>query len=417
MTERTAFLRQETLSGRNKTARTVMPEADFSHIPEPLPVRKAMAFHWICRQMPVAIFPRELIVGTRTFLGHQVSEEDPEVDWSCPPLTVYPKYVSQEDIRRFGMDGSGVNDRHYTPDLGLLLEKGIGGICREAELRKRDSALRPDQTAFLDALIIAWSGMSELIRRYADLAAALSREAQTADEAERLEQIRRVCENIAQGRPTCFREAVQLLWFGHLGTILESGIFINYGRLDVILAPYLQNLPRDEARQLLECLLLKMYDQADILDKSYFKRHEGQLVVTLGGLLPNGESAISEVTLLFLDAIGATRLPEPEFNLRISSLDPPEYLEKASRLTATGCNFISYYNDDQIVRSLTEAGLSPEDARSYGFDLCQDITLPGKADFFCLYSTSLAHDLMALLEEEDSFPDFSSLMSRFRVIY
>jgi len=412
MTELTKFLREETLSGRNKAARCLIPPLDVSDCPGSIPIRKALAFSLLCTKMPLYIGPGELIVGTRTFFGPQAKEGDP-IDWSCPPLAVFPKYINQEDIRRFGGDYSKVNSQHYTPDLGILLAKGIGGIIGDAVQRKQKPC-RKDQSDFLDSVITVYEAMGNLIRRYADYALELSRKASCSEEKERLLFISHVCENISHAAPSSFREAVQLLWFGHLGTILESGIFINYGRLDVILSPFLGDTPREEARQLLECLLLKMYDQADIRDHTYIKKHEGQLVVTLGGVLENGDNAVSEVTMLFLDAIDSTRLPEPEFNLRISSKNPPEYLDKAAALTISGCNFISYYNDERIIDALISAGLSPEDARGYGFDLCQDLTIPGKADFFNIFSNSMAQDLMVLLLESSNYPTFESLLKAYK---
>ena len=411
MTELTAFLREETLSGRNKAARCLMPALDVSGEPGGIPVRKAKAFRLLCREMPLYIGPRELIVGTRTFFGPQAEPGDP-VDWSCPPLTVYPKFITEEDIRCFGGDFSKVNSQHYTPDFGILLEKGIGGIMGEAELRKTRGSLRPDQLEFLDSVVIVYQGLGDLIRRYSAYAIKLSAEAE-GPEQQRLLEIGEVCAHIAEKAPRTFREAVQLLWFGHLGTILESGLFINYGRLDVILEPFLGDTPWDEARQLLECFLLKLYDQADIRDHTYITMHHGQLVMTLGGVHEDGSSAVSPVTMLFLEAVDSTRLPEPELNLRISPLDPPEYLDLAARLTATGCNFISYYNDEAVIDALVSAGLSPEEARGYGFDLCQDLTFPGKGDPYNIYGVSLAQDLMDLLRER-SFASFEALMEAFK---
>ncbi len=413
MTDRIAFLREETLNGRNKTARRSMPAYDVSRQPGSIPVRKALAFQTICENMPVYIGPWELIVGTRTFYNFKELPAG-TIDWSCAPLLAYPKFVNDDDIARFGGDYSGVNSQHYTPDLGILLDNGIGGIVAKAQTRKADSGLKPWHLEFLDSVILAYTGMGRLIARYAGYAEELSLKADCPQEKERLHGIAECCRHISLHKPRNFREAVQLLWFSHLGTILESGLFINYGRLDVILQPYLGDTPHAEAEELLSCLLLKMYDQADIEDHSYLTRHEGQLVVTLGGVLSDGENAVGEVTMLFLKAIGRTRLPEPEFNLRVSSKNPPEYLEKAAELTVSGCNFLSYYNDDAIIPALIAGGLAPEDARCYGFDLCQDLTIPGKADFYNIFGTSLVQDLMALLEENQDYETFEGLLGAFK---
>ena len=413
MKDRIAFLREETLSGRNKAARCAMPAYDVSREPGGIPVRKALAFQTICENSPVYIGPGELIVGTRTFFNFQ-KNWDGTIDWSCAPLTAYPNFVGDDDIARFGGDFSGVNSQHYTPALGILLENGIGGITEKARQRKEDPALQPRHLEFLDSVILAYTGLGRLVSRYADHAEELAQKAACPEEKVRLAGIAECCRHISSQKPRNFREAVQLLWFGHLGTILESGFFINYGRLDVILQPYLGDMPHAEAEELLACLLLKMYDQADIEDHSYLTRHEGQLVVTLGGVLPNGENAVKEVTMLFLNAIGRTRLPEPEFNLRVSAVNPPEYLEKASELTISGCNFLSYYNDDTIIPALVSAGLAPEDARCYGFDLCQDLNIPGKSDFYCASGVSLAFELMDFLQNNPEFHSFDELMGSFK---
>ena len=413
MNERIAFLREETLSGRNKVARCNMPPMDTSNEPVGIPVRKALAFKAICDNMPVYIGEKELIVGTRTFF-ELADPDDETVNWNCDPLKAYPKFINDEDIRRFGGDFGKFNGMHYTPDLGILLELGVGGIIEKARKRKEDPALRPWHHEFLDSVIIVYTGMQNLISRYADLATKQAAEARDEEEKRRLDTVAGVCRNISRYQPASFHEAVQLLWFGHLGTILESGIFINYGRLDAVLQPYLRDTPKDEATELLACLLLKMYDQADIEDMSYLNKHEGQLVVTLGGQTPEGDSAVSDTTMLFLEAIDQTRLPDPEFNLRVCSKDPPEYLDRAAQLTVSGCNFVSYYNDDTIVPSLINMGLKPEDARCYGFDLCQDLNIPGKSDFYCCGGMPLAFDLMELLLKDQSFATFDELLSAYK---
>lgn len=126
MTERTKFLREETVSGRNKTARCIMPPYDVSGEPGGIPIRKALGFKTICENMPLYIGPEELIVGTRTFFS-ATDYSAGQINWSTPPLIAFPKFINEGDIRRFGQDYSGSNGQHYTPDFGILLSKGIGG--------------------------------------------------------------------------------------------------------------------------------------------------------------------------------------------------------------------------------------------------------------------------------------------------
>lgn len=413
MSDRIDFLREQTVSGANKCNRAPLPtDLDVSELPLSIAERKATALSLIFERMPLYIGEQELIVGTRTYFTPHESNLDGNSVFDYHLPTKIP-YLRGDEIKRFGVDQSYTNKTHYTPDLSILLSRGIGGILDDVRVRGERSDLTEAQREFLSSVRIAYEGLQTLILRYADKAQELMATASDPDEIERLGGIERVCRKMASDAPDTFYEAVQLLWFGHLGCIIESFEFICYGRLDVILQPYLKDTPRDEAQEILSCLLLKMYDQAD-LNTTYLNKYSSQLVVTLGGVLPSGKNAVSEVTMMFLDAIDRVRLPEPEFNLRLHSSNPPEFLEKASRLSVSGCNFVSYYNDDAFVASLTAAGIDEADARGYGFDLCQDINIPGKGDFFYISNPSLAHLLMELLRKGKSYTDFAALLDDYK---
>lgn len=413
MTERTRYLRHETVSGRNKRARRPLPP-DWTVANEPcsLPERKAKSLAMLLERMPIFIGEEELIVGTRTLFKPAKGNEDGH-DTCDYSLYCGVPYINDEDIRQFGKDQSWLNKTHYTPDLSILLKKGVDGILGDVALREKDPSLTQAQREFLASVKIAYCGLKTLILRYADRAQELAVTVHDERRSKELREIETVCRRISGAPPETFREAVQLLWIGHLVTIIESHEFINYGRLDVILGPFLKGTPQDEALELLECLLLKMYDQVDI-KQSYLSRYAAQLVVTLGGILPDGSNAVNDVTMLFLQAIDGVRLPEPEFNLRVHSKNPPEFLERASQLTVTGCNFVSYYNDDLFIDSMVRAGIPEEIANDYGFDLCQDINFPGRSDLFTSADILMANELMKMLLEKSDFATFEELCQSYK---
>ena len=408
---RTEYLRAQALSGANKCCRTPLPRVSFKDESCSISERKAKALRYIFENMPIYIGKKELIVGTRTFFTPNKGNEDGHDVFQYQLSTCIP-YVNERDIERFGCNQEYMNKTHYTPDFGIILNKGIDAIIEEAENKKNDASLKLHNVEFLSSVVIAYTGLKNMILRYSQKAAEMAAAAEEDEKAELLE-IAEVCENISAHAPKNFREAVQLLWFAHLGTIIESFQFVTYGRLDVILDRFLGDTPTEEAQQIIECLLLKMYDQADLV-ASYLGKHSAQLVVTLGGVLPNGENAVNRVTMMFLDAVDKIRLPEPEFNLRLSSKNPPDFLDRAAELSVSGCNFISYYNDDLFVESLHQSGIPLEYARDYGFDLCQDINIPGKGDFWLVDSTSLANVLLDLLEKKRDFSGFDQLIKEYK---
>jgi len=410
---RIEFLREQTLSGANKCRRTPIPKMSTSEEKCSLSERKALALQKIFETMPVYIGPRELIVGTRTYFSPKSGNEDGHDVFEYTPWTNIP-YIKEEEVALFGCDQSYQNKMHYTPDFSIILHKGIDGMIREAEQRMQDTALHTLNREFLSAVVIAYRGLQTLILRYSDEAIKLA-ENTCGEEQKELLEIAQVCRKISSQKPDTFHEAIQLLWFSHLGTMIESFEAINYGRLDVILGEYLKDTPRETAGQLIACLLIKMYDQTD-LTLTYLGKYAAQLVVTLGGVLSDGESAVNDVTMLFLDAIDKVRLPDPEFNLRVHTKNPPEFLDRAAELTISGCNSVAYFNDDLFVESLHKAGIPIESAREYGFDLCQDINIPGKGDFFYCGTVSLAHLLMNLLENRCDFETFEDLIAEYKTL-
>jgi len=409
---RIEFLRKQTVSKANKCKRKAYP-TDVSFVNEDcsLTERKALALKYLFDNMPIFIGEKELIVGTRTFLQPLPGNEDGH-DVSGYSLYTRIPYVNAKEIELFGQNRSYYNHTHCTPDFSILLDKGIDGIIAEAQSKLNNDDLLWINKEFLSGVIIAYNGLKNMILRYADEASEMAKTADGQDKRELLE-IARICNKISAQKPETFREAVQLFWFGHLGTMVESFEFINYGRLDVILGKYLKDTPRDEAFEIIACLLLKMYDLTD-LKISYLSEYAAQLIITLGGVLPNGENAVNDVTMLFLEAVDMIRLPEPELNLRISSKNPPEFLDKASELTVSGCNFIAYFNDDLFVESLHGAGIPIEYAREYAFDLCQDINIPGRNDSWLAGECNLAADLMSMFGYRRDFETFDDLIDAFK---
>ena len=294
---RTLFMREETISNRNKSARRAIDERwSAAHLPGGLCERKARATNMIFDHMPLYIGPGELIVGTRTLLKGRKGNEDGR-DVSDYGLGAHPGYVCRADIDQFGFNDELKNGSHRTPDYAIILEKGIGGIIREAEERMQDEALTEYSRDFLKSVIEIYRGFGRLIRRYAEYAAALAQAETDAARRDELCRIACVCENISERPARDFYEAVQLFWFAQLGATIESIASVNYGRVDVILGKYLKDYSREEAQQLVECFLLKMYDQADVKDFCT-NAYSGHLNITLGGVDSEGNDAVNEVTMV-----------------------------------------------------------------------------------------------------------------------
>lgn len=412
MSTRTQRLRERTLESVHKQARIVMPDWDVSDLPLSLPERKASAIAIILERMPLYIGEEELIVGTRTVYGYPGEDSD---DKSFFDYNALPHYVNEKDREYFELDQEAVSQAHYAPDFGILLKKGIGGIIREAQERleneQKDEAIK-----FYKSVVIAYRGFSRMVKRYADFARVQAEKCEDATRKAELENIAEICQNISIRPAGNFAEACQLFWFGYLASLIENFQFINFGRIDQILYEYYDARHHVEEQQLLECLLLKMYDQADLvlLDKNLMGKYSAQHNITIGGLRRDGADGCNEVTRMILSALKKTRLPEPLVSVRTHKNAPDWLFRGAAELTVGGLNCMAYYNDDRYVASMVKAGVPAEDARDYGFGLCQDVLIPGRGDHYCSGGVNLTIVLLDVIEKHTDARSFEELRELFK---
>lgn len=405
---RTAFLKQQMRSAAHKIARISIPEDwDVSTLELSLYERKAAAIATICDRMPLYIGTQELIVGSRTVYG--VAGDD-SGDKSYFDYQAMPRYVNQADRDFFGFDMEHITQAHYAPDFSIILQSGLGKLIETARSHARRRDIPEVRREFYRGEILALEGLSRLIGCYAAYALELSQGAR-GDEQRELMQIYRVCTRIAVAAPQDYYEACQLFWFAYLGCIIENFQFVNYGRIDQVLAPFAGSLDADMEQQLTECLLLKMFDMYDIklLDRTLMGVYAAQHNITIGGVTRDGADGANAVTKMILTGLGKTRMPEPLVSVRISSRNPAWLHEMAAKLSVSGLNCINFYNDDLYVETLRRADLPIEDARDYGFGLCQDVLIPGRGDHYCSGGINLIFVLLDVLRENRSAPSYAVL--------
>jgi len=247
----------------------------------PMPVRRATMLLDLVRQMSLAIYPDELIVGNRSLLPRMgVIAPEGAVAWVDGELEGLPTRpqdrfdITPEQIRElreeifpywrgktledtvaarvprdvsaavrgkaFGLNQTDHAQGHILPDVAAWLKLGIGGLRRRVEeARARPEVATRQQQTFYDAALIALDAASTLIRRYAELADTLAADATPVRQAE-LAEIAHVCRWLVENPARDFREALQATWFLFVLLQIESNASsFSPGRLDQYLLPYL----------------------------------------------------------------------------------------------------------------------------------------------------------------------------------
>jgi formate C-acetyltransferase len=435
--DRTAKLREMALDvshARHRVRRTlsILP-GPRQHDGQPVVIRKARAFDLILRESPIVIQDGELIVGARTMFLPQADEgghwdqgtrrnldfvPDAEtLDVKSPGFEFYPHYATEEEkaLGRPFEIGEGYVTSHCVAGYANVLRQGFGGIADAARKRLREPGLAREQRAFLDAVVICMSAATAFARRYAAEAGRMASIEPDRQRRSELEDIAAVCDRIAAAPAATFHEALQLLHFTHVLTLIESYNLMALGRMDQYLYPYFRKdvlegkLPPARARELLECLFIKLNDTSDL-------HTDNGLNIVVSGLAPDGRDATNELTYLLLEVHCDVGLSDPQINVRFHAGSPDALHEKAFLNQWSGPRPMAY-NDDVVVPAMEAVGVSREDARDYCIDACQDLLIGERSDFYPIFAGIYGCHLMVIFERVvdrlESFTTFEEFWKAF----
>ncbi len=256
-------------------------------------------------------------------------------------------------------------------DWSLLLDGGLLARKRAAKETLSRMADDPDACEFLRAAIESIDAMLELAHRYANAA----RHAGNHELAD-------IFEHVPAHRPKNFHAALQSLRFCHAIMWMGGNYHIGLGRFDQYMWPFLHadlnagRIQECEALELLEEFYISLNRDSDLYP-GVQQGDNGQTVM-LGGVRPDGASAVNPLTEMCLKAALAVRMIDPKINLRIDQHTDLKLLELAAQLTRVGMGFPQYSNDDVVIPALVAQGYSLEDARDYSVAACWEFLIPGR---------------------------------------
>ena len=305
----------------------------------------------------------------------------------------------------------GAYDSHYPPGYAMLMTRGLPGM-RDRAREKLGAETDPDRRDFLRAVEVSYDAACRYVERFAGHAGAMASVELDPTRRAELSRIAAVCEELARGVPTSFQSALQLLQFvrvfGGRGCI---------GRFDQWMYPFYRRdldegrITRDEARELVECLFVKLnhFPSANQADNDTLRN------IALAGQTRDGQDASNELTYMCLEASGKLMLPEPKLNVRFFEGTPSDLLRACGRVLATGANTLAIFNDEVAVPALVRLGIPQEEARDYCNDGCSELIMGGKGTILFR-----VHDALPLLNElvhsadRESYPSFAEVMSAYK---
>jgi pyruvate formate-lyase/glycerol dehydratase family glycyl radical enzyme len=247
-----------------------------------------------------------------------------------------------------------------------------------------------DKEQEYQAMEIAADAAITFAKRYADKALELAKAESDPERRTELERIAEVCSYVPIHAPRDFWEALQAYWFVHLSVITELNTWdsFNPGRLDQHLYPFYKKgieqgtLTPEKAKELLQCFWIKFNNQPAPPKVGVTEEQSGTYtdfaLINIGGLTPDGEDGINEVSFMLLDVVEEMRLTQPSACIQISTKNSDHFLKRACKVIRTGFGQPSVFNTDVIIKEMLQDGKSIRDARCGGPSGCVTVSAFGK---------------------------------------
>ncbi|MEA4909460.1 MAG: formate C-acetyltransferase/glycerol dehydratase family glycyl radical enzyme [Anaerolineaceae bacterium] len=281
---------------------------------------------------------------------------------------------------------------HIVVDHRLALEQGFAGLKQQAQQRCQELPLyEPESLSkrdFYDAVEIVCDAVMAYAGRLSHtLAEAAAVEALPERRQELLglaEDLRTVPANPAGS----FRQALLTVWLVHLIQQMESnGHSVSLGRFDQYLYPYYAadleggRITPEGALELLEHFYLKVFSIIKLRTENHSRTQTGYPTyqnLMVGGQDTQGRDVTNPLSYLCLAALAEVRLSEPNFYIRLHPGTPPDFLEEALRVVRMGFGMPAFVNDQVVIPSFEQRGVSHADAMNYSTMGCVEVLIPGK---------------------------------------
>lgn len=441
LTDRMKDFREELLNARLNVCveRAVLVTQSYrEHADKPMILKRALCLENILENMSIFIEPQTLIAGNQASTNRS-APIFPEyaMDWVVEELDEFEKrpgdrfYITEKN-KKVLKDMSGFwyhntlkdrglaampEDSRIFYDLGIIKAEGnitsgdghiavnYGNVLRlglmDYKKKVEDKLNNLDLTDyrnlrksyFYKAIFIVVDAVKNFAKRYANLALEMAESEVNLRRKKELFEMSDILNKVPYQPAESFKEAVQSIWLIHLCLQIESnGHSVSYGRMDQYLYPYYKRdiekglISEDEACELLVNLWLKTFTINKIRSWSHTRFSAGSPLyqnVTVGGQTPDKKDAVNSLSYMILKSVAQTKLPQPNLTVRYHSGLDDDFMKQCIEVVRLGFGMPAFNNDEIIIPSFVEKGVSEKDAYNYSAIGCVEVAVPGKWGYRC----------------------------------
>jgi formate C-acetyltransferase len=256
----------------------------------------------------------------------------------------------------------------------------------ESETQKRDT---------LQAMKITLEGINAYAKNLAQEAWRLASQEKEPVRKNELLRLAEICKRVPAEPCTTLDEAVNAMWIIWVGVHMENtNAGFSLGRLDQWLQPYFAadmekiNDTKDKqeyikrAVELIGCFYMRCTDHLPLIPdigNYLFGGSSSDQAITLGGVTPEGEDAVNDMTYIFLKVTEMLSIRDPNVNARYNkSKNSAAYLKRLCEVNLNTTATPSIHNDEAVMESLAEFNYPEEHLRDWSATGCVEPTLSGR---------------------------------------
>jgi len=325
---------------------------------------KALALKAVFEGYPAYVYEYDRVAGSR----HGTITASPD------PLELTR---AREVCGSYGYLGFWTNSDHFAPGYERFLHDGVEGVLARIAASLECHADEPDKVEFLTAQKLVMEGFSAYVRHYGEAAARRAAQTDNPDCRTELTRMAADLEYISVHPPKTLRQALNLVMLVHFSFYFQNKYAMALGRMDQYLYPFFRRdvdngeLTIEEAEDLFGCAFIK-------LTEARWFGGDDVVNICIGGVTPQGEEGINDLSYVILHAVGNCNVPGPNLSARLHEGMPDRFLDECLQVIGTGLGYPALMNDRVNIPALQRHGYTPEDARDYCFVGCIENFIPGK---------------------------------------
>lgn len=302
------------------------------------------------------------------------------------------EYAKKENLVQSsgGYVRSGHHHAHIAANYPFILKNGLNATIKDLERRRAQVDLsKPgsiEKYNFYDAAITLQKAVITLSDRYASEAEKQADLEKNEKRRAELLQIAANCRKVPAEPATTLYEAVQAIWMIYICVLIEGwGAGMTLGRPDQYLMPYYEHdiangiLTRDQAKEIISCLLVKLNSAINLEEGFLAAAFSGYPVMcglTIGGVTPEGNDAVNEMTYIFLDSEEEVGLTAEDIVVRFNRKNPETYCVRACEVARNLKGKLKFVGDETTIQAMLYNDIPITYARDYISTGCHNPSVP-----------------------------------------